>query len=190
MASLVKNLMPILRPFESIHPKMQVTAQACPLSGQRLQLAYRLQGDLGALHWPKVQASQVSQNRRAHGLWQTTCFEAFVQAEQETAYLELNFSPAGLWNAYRFTGYRQPANHPPPMTDRVHLERLEAHATGLLAVVVLTDLWPATTALHVGMTAVLHERNGRLTHWALQHGGVDADFHRAGDWRLSTVLRF
>ena len=41
------------------------------------------------------------------GLWQHTCFEAFVGLGDGPAYLELNFSASGDWAAYRFDDYRQ-----------------------------------------------------------------------------------
>ena len=44
---------------------------------------------------------------RADELWQTTCFEAFLEPRAATAYREFNFSPSGDWAAYDFDGYRE-----------------------------------------------------------------------------------
>ncbi|MET0309199.1 MAG: hypothetical protein ABW023_10880, partial [Sphingomonas sp.] len=44
---------------------------------------------------------------RTDDLWMTTCFEAFVQAEGDTAYHEFNFATSGNWAAYRFEARRE-----------------------------------------------------------------------------------
>ena len=44
---------------------------------------------------------------RADELWRTTCFEAFLMAEDGAGYREWNFAPTGNWAAYDFTGYRE-----------------------------------------------------------------------------------
>src|SRR5689334_4009936 len=43
---------------------------------------------------------------RTDGLWQHTCFEAFVQPPGGQAYNEYNFATSFAWAAYRFDGYR------------------------------------------------------------------------------------
>jgi len=40
-------------------------------------------------------------------LWNATCFEFFLARGDGQGYHEFNLSPAGHWNAFRFTGYRQ-----------------------------------------------------------------------------------
>ena len=44
---------------------------------------------------------------RADGLWQMTCLEAFLRADEAEAYREWNFAPSGQWAAYDFTAYRE-----------------------------------------------------------------------------------
>ena len=44
---------------------------------------------------------------RKHGLWEETCFEFFLAVKNLPHYWEFNLSPAGHWNGYRFTAYRQ-----------------------------------------------------------------------------------
>jgi hypothetical protein len=36
----------------------------------------------------------------------------------------------------------------------------------------------AVQPLELAVTAVLEQRNGLISYWALQHGGPEADFHR------------
>src|SRR3979490_1310679 len=40
------------------------------------------------------------------GLWQHTCFEAFLAAPGVAGYYEFNFTPTLDWAAYQFTDYR------------------------------------------------------------------------------------
>src|SRR4051794_20401318 len=67
-----------------------------------LNLRYELSGALSGLRLP-APASQ----GRADALWRTTCFEAFLRAPGDEAYVELNLAPSGQWAAYGFTGYRE-----------------------------------------------------------------------------------
>jgi ABC-type proline/glycine betaine transport system permease subunit len=82
--------------------------------GAGWRLRYTLTGDLNALAIPAPLPPGP-----ADGLWQHTCFEAFVGTAGSAAYREFNFSPSGQWAAYRFSAERarDPAaerNSPPP----------------------------------------------------------------------------
>ena len=110
---------------------------------------------------------------RRDELWKTTCFEAFVQGEGETAYREYNFASSGDWAAYDFTGRREgmaeaELANPPYI-------RLEDNLTwwGLGATFVLESgrHWA------LGLTAVIEEADGTKSYWALAHGGDKPDFH-------------
>jgi hypothetical protein len=54
-----------------------------------LRLRYTLRGDVAQVLIPAPQPPVFTD-----GLWQHTCFEAFVAVEGETAYREFNFSPS------------------------------------------------------------------------------------------------
>lgn len=49
---------------------------------------------------------------RADFLWEKTCLECFFDFGQE-GYFELNFTPTGEYNLYRFDSYRMPDTMPP-----------------------------------------------------------------------------
>jgi hypothetical protein len=66
-----------------------------------LVLTFGLIGDMSQIRLPQIQPAG-----RADGLWQATCFEAFIQSGVGDSYLEFNFSPSSQWAAYRFDGYR------------------------------------------------------------------------------------
>src|SRR5947207_2428704 len=67
----------------------------------RLVLSYVVTGQISDIRLPPVMTSA-----RADGLWQHTCFEAFVRAASGPAYYEFNFAPSTEWAAYRFESYR------------------------------------------------------------------------------------
>ena len=65
-----------------------------------LKLLYTLGGD------PEDQLVRVSPpgtGGRTNGLWEQTCFEAFIMPDGGPGYRELNFSPWGEWAAYEFS---------------------------------------------------------------------------------------
>ena len=65
-----------------------------------LALAYVLEGDLDAIRIPAPATPVV-----VHGLWEHTCFEAFVAADGAAAYHEMNLAPSGAWAAFAFLGF-------------------------------------------------------------------------------------
>src|SRR2546428_7661855 len=68
--------------------------------GGALALTFSLTVDVVRLRLPTPQPS-----RRADGLWQHTCFEAFIRHESEPGHYEFNFAPSGAWAAYAFSRY-------------------------------------------------------------------------------------
>src|SRR5262245_16977310 len=66
-----------------------------------LALTYTLIGDCTRLRIPPLQLQA-----QVDGLWQHTCFEAFIAARDSPAYWEFNFSPSSEWAVYQFRGYR------------------------------------------------------------------------------------
>ena len=113
---------------------------------------------------------------RARDLWQTTCFEAFLRARGEEAYCEWNFAPSGEWAAYDFTSTRT------GMTDTDTADpyiRMEDNFTwwALGASIAV----PAETNWELGLSAVLEEKDGTKSYWALTHPNPDKpDFHDPG----------
>lgn len=111
-------------------------------------------------------------------LWQKTCFEAFVSAPGSPGYLELNFSPSGQWAVYAFENYREDMSNP----ALVSVPTIETTATGgnfeLVATVDLGGLALIEAAsLEIALSAVIEEKNGRKSLWALNHPPGSPDFH-------------
>jgi hypothetical protein len=90
-----------------LHPDSRCTAAtridvevARPETGT-LVLTYALTGDPTGLRIPPA-----TMPVRADGLWEHTCFEAFVRASTRIGYYELNLAPSTQWAAYRFSDLR------------------------------------------------------------------------------------
>jgi hypothetical protein len=134
----------------------------------------------------RVRLPQAHGGERRDGLWQHTCFEAFVSAPGMPGYYEFNFSPALDWAAYYFVDYRHgmtPALLLEPPALAVHLSptRLELSAT--LELAGLADL-AAAPALKLALAAVIEEHTGTLSYWALQHAPGKPDFHHPDAFAL------
>jgi hypothetical protein len=142
-----------------------------------LRAAFRLAGNLAELAIPALQAPA-----RADRLWQHTCCEVFVGVEGSPAYREFNVAPSGAWAAYGFTGYRAGMT-PLPATVAPALQRDDAGDALVLAVTLPADLLPAAEARwRLGLAAVVEDRFGRLSYWALRHTDVKPDFHAPAGW--------
>ena len=151
------------------------------LSAADLTCRYTLFGELARVRLPGARTG-----RRADGLWQHTCFEAFVSGDDDPGYFEFNFSPGLDWAAYRFSGYRDgmaPANlaQAPGLSVHRAAERLELSAT-----VHLAGLAPLARArrLRVALATVVEEDSGRLSYWALRHAPGNPDFHHPDSFTL------
>jgi hypothetical protein len=150
-----------------------------------LHLAYTVAGDLAALRVPVATAAGPADN-----LWQHTCLEAFVAGEGEAAYREFNFSPSGQWAAYRFASERVRENAQaeaelPPLTQVA----LRADLLTLHAVLPWAALPLHQAALSIGLSAVIEETDGRISHWALTHPGERPDFHHPAGRSLRLTLK-
>lgn len=112
--------------------------------------------------------------RRADDLWQTTCFEAFLKVDGEEAYREWNFAPSGQWAAYDFTGYRDGRTDAEVRAPYIRLEdNLTWWTLGATVGVEAGLDW------RLGLSAVLDEKDGTKSYWALAHPKGAADFHHA-----------
>jgi hypothetical protein len=159
------------------------TAQVAWLGTDRLRFRYRLQGDLRSLRIP----APVMSGGRADGLWAHTCFEAFVALDGSPRYLELNFSPSGEWAAYGFDTYRQgmaPAamDTAPRLALQRHDRQLELEAEVPLSGILASG---QKSSLRIGLSAVVEDRQGRLSYWALRHPPGRPDFHHPHGFSLA-----
>lgn len=107
---------------------------------------------------------------RKYGLWRTTCFEAFIGASSGS-YTEMNFSPSGQWAAYAFDAPRGGMRN-----AEVECETwLEGGADWIALEATVSGNFPADAKL--GLSAVIEEKQGSKSYWALAHCGDQPDFH-------------
>ena len=112
---------------------------------------------------------------RTDELWKTTCYEAFLRETGGAAYQEWNFAPSGDWAAYAFNGYRDGR------------AELDVGAPPYLRMEDNLTWWSlgATIAVEAGknwdfnLSAVLEEKDGTKSYWALAHASDKPDFHAA-----------
>jgi hypothetical protein len=111
---------------------------------------------------------------RRNELWRTTCFEAFLRGGGDS-YTEWNFAPCGDWAAYDFASYREPAGEPEVAAPYIRLE--DNMTWWAVGATIATD---AEKSWHLGLSAVLEEKDGTKSYWALAHANPGKpDFHLA-----------
>jgi len=148
-----------------------------PASGS-LVLSYAVTGAIGDLSLPPIAAPT-----RADELWQHTCFEAFVTDAAGKTYYEFNLAPSTQWAAYRFDRYRSGMR---PATE-IEPPQIVAQATSdrytLRAVLSLPD-GQRDRSSRLGLAAVIEEKNGNKSFWALVHPPGQPDFHHPEGFAL------
>lgn len=162
-----------LHPFLGDGPAADLTITGWVGRGHdMLVFDYRLHGPLNRLRIaPRAQIPL-----RRHDLWKETCFECFLKTASE-AYWEVNLSPAGHWNVYRFDAYRQGMREEPAFATLPVEVSTTKDAFGLTAAVDLGAIEPAHGPLKIALSAVIQTIDNQKTYWALTHPGPKPDFH-------------
>lgn len=152
---------------------LSIHVQAAISDYRQLVVNYELRGPINQIVVP----SPVKYADRRDGLWQTTCFEAFVRGADER-YLELNFAPSTAWAAYSFVSYRGEPARPPLDAPPIDI----VHQPDLLSVAVAIDLSELELLMdlaqwRLNLTTVIEEQDGTKSYWALAHPADKPDFH-------------
>jgi hypothetical protein len=110
---------------------------------------------------------------RGDELWHTTCFELVLKDRAGDGYLEFNFSPSERWAAYRFEGYRE------GMAEAdVAAPDVSGHSGEFLFMLTANlDRTVLDNASAAGLSAVIEEKDGTKSYWALAHPPGKPDFH-------------
>lgn len=149
--------------------------------GSLLNLGFWIKDPNHLIKWPTIQQPA----SKADFLWQQTCFEVFIGIRNQDEYLEINLSPAQLWQCYGFEEYRYPESIPPQKNDGAEVIELKRTHYGLNATVNIGRFLAANKAsinqIFIGISAVLNTTQGEQF-YALQHTSPQADFHNKRDW--------
>lgn len=144
------------------------------------------QGSRLSLRWTLIAqpravaiATRTAPPARRDRLWTTTCFEVFLAPAGGPEYWEVNLSPRGDWNVYRFDGERTGMRAEPRVA--APLVHTATAANGRFTLTAGLDLAPvpalADAPLDVAVTAVLEAASGVRSYWALRHARPQPDFH-------------
>ena len=141
-----------------------------------LALSYIVTGRIGDIRLPPV-----AEPLRSNELWRHTCFEAFVRASGGDAYYEFNFAPSTQWAVYRFSGYRSGM----AVAAEIGATAIAVESKpdcyilqASLALDRLSDL-PREATWRLALSALIEDRSGRMSYWALAHPPGKRDFHHA-----------
>jgi hypothetical protein len=164
-----------LQPFTPVRPpsNLRITVQVSRRSNAAI-LSYTVHSPIKELCVP----DPADRPLRKGGLWEETCLEFFLATKDSPRYWEINLSPSGHWNVYRFSAYREAVQEEAAFTSLpfrvkrgkdLFLLDLELH---------LDRIIHSETPLQAGISAVLKLRSGEMTYWALSHPAQRPDFHR------------
>lgn len=119
---------------------------------------------------------------RADFLWEQTCFECFFDFGGD-GYFELNFSPKGAYNLYRFDAYRTPPTLPPNWADGnvSTIQGVAMDAYDVYHLTVKLNNTPAMDIYKVNPTAIIYQ-DGTPNFYAVRHA-TPPDFHDKAFWQ-------
>ena len=191
----------VLHPDSVCGPVRALYVEVQRLRHGRHIFRYVVEGDI-----QHIRLGHHVHNDRRDELWRHSCFEAFLQVDGQSDYLEFNLSTDG-WNCYHFDDYRQGMSEARLAEPRIEAGRNEgpvapgtrAHFTDLdtfdayqapflmlqahVELKSRTELWMGQP-WRLGLSAVIEENSGRKSYWALKHPDGPPDFHRADCFTL------
>ena len=146
-----------------------------------LSVLYEVRGNLSKILLPAAAETPRRQDR----LWEETCFELFLGTADSGEYRELNLSPSGHWNVYRFTRYREGMREEESVTSLPIDVRTGHDLLDLSMALDVGKILPAGAAIVAGVAAVIGTIGGGKCHWALAHPASRPDFHRRDGFVLN-----
>ena len=126
---------------------------------------------------PCARAQAGGSSERMDNLWRHTCFETFLAIPGTPGYWEINASPNGDWNVYRFSDYRTGGTAEPQAEAPVVTCSGDRSGYRCTIAMQLKPWWQHPEPPELALTMVLEDRLGALSYWALSHPGDEPDFH-------------
>ena len=133
----------------------------------------------------KVSIPTAEEPRRKDRLWEETCFELFLGTADSGRYWEFDLSPAGHWNVYRFTRYREGMREETAITSLPIDVHRDPEGLVLTAEIGVGKIVPAGRDLEATVAAVIGAIDGGKSHWAPVHPASRPDFHRRDGFALT-----
>jgi hypothetical protein len=151
-----------------------------------LSVSFHTTGATNEIRIPSPRASTF-----VEGLWQHSCFEVFISADEGPGYYEYNLSPSGQWALFEFRGYRDGEPRADPDFKPVMQFETSTPTFRLEALLPLARVDPRseTSRLRIGLSAVIEHCDGTLGYWALRHPAEAPDFHDANSFALTLEAR-
>lgn len=145
-----------------------------------LSVRYEVRGDLAKVAIPVAAEAPGRRDR----LWEETCLELFLGATDSSGCWEINLSPAGHWNVYRFARYREGMREETAFTSLPFTVRIGQNVLELSMELDVGKILPAGRTIEAGVAAVIGTIAGKTSHWALTHPDTRPDFHRREGFAL------
>ena len=150
-------------------------------SADTSSVRYEVRGNLTKLSIPAAAEAP----RRVDRLWEETCLELFLGTADSGEYWEVNLSPSGHWNVYRFTRYREGMREEPAYSSLPFRVRIGPGTLRLSLDFGIGRILPPLKAVRIGVAAVIRTIDGGISHWALNHPGPRPDFHDTNGFALT-----
>lgn len=177
MTELPFSLVPF--PGEAPPPGLSVSGTLSRRRGL-LSLRASLSAPPGLLSLP----APAPRPERRGRLWEDTCLELFLAEAAAEGYVELNLSPAGHWNAYRFDRYRSGMREEPSLAALPFSAERRGGTLAFSLELPLSPLFPGEPPVEAAVAAVARFRDGAVAHLAVAHAAPRPDFHRRDAFRL------
>ncbi|ENY82742.1 MULTISPECIES: DOMON-like domain-containing protein [Sphingopyxis] len=143
-------------------------------------LRFGVEGDIGALVLPPCEGQLVIADTATDGLWQSSCFEAFLTEEGQPDYTEFNYAPDGRWACYQFDDYRSLLKS----DDLAPWDMTCERGAALYILRIEPGIYPDRGS-RLALSAVIEELDGTKSYWALRHPPGKPDFHHPDCFQLT-----
>lgn len=194
---------------------VSVTADLTLLSVNTAEISFKWMDPKGEVVLPEeAVASAHSPSDSVHagrviGLWESTCFEVFIQPVAESQpqfvpnltapvrYYETNFSTAKNWNVFGFTDYRTPATPTELVEAKIlsyEVQRTETgpgtsgtSGGGHMKIVLQVD-GADWRKVRISLCAVIATRSYGKSYWSFKHADDKANFHHFDSFIIERSL--
>jgi hypothetical protein len=160
--------MQILRPFSDPHNLISLSADLIVRDHENLDLVFKWEDPKNNIIF-----AHEPHDGRFSGLWQQTCFEAFIQPYGHKNYYEFNFTLQKAWNVFSFEDYRSP--QPPAEVPEATLTSLTAENSAVAASFHLPGA--KLGRVNISLCAVIVLKDLGVTYWSVKHADSKPNFH-------------